>query len=178
MSLFHILSIYYPADELKQYNEYSQSLNTLWINTKTNEQFSIYYDYNKNIFLKNQQIYNLYILYEKLTNDIIIFMPLIKNQVLNINIPWLDYYPPWIIKIFENFDLNNIQKDIQCTILIRWRFFLNDNPWYRYKNYVKTGLIPYTDEILINIINFREKYREYLIQLKGAKNYQELLIYN
>lgn len=94
MSLFHILSIYYPAEDLQQYNEYAQSLNTLWINTKTNEQFSVYYDYDKNIFLKNQDFYNLYILYEHLTNDIILFMPLIKNQVLNINIPWLDYYPP------------------------------------------------------------------------------------
>lgn len=177
MSLFYILSIYYPAEDLQQYNEYSQSLNTLWINTKTNEQFSVYYDYDKNAFLKNQDFYNLYILYEHLTDNIILFMPLIKNQILNINIPWLDYYPPWIIKSFDNFNLNNIQNDIKCTILIRWWFFLNDNPYYRYTNYAKNGSIPYTDDILMNIINFREKYREYLVQLKGVKNYQELLIY-
>ena len=176
MLLFDILTIWY-AKLLCDWDEIPWPLNTLWINTKTNKQFSIYYYYDKNIFLKNQDFYNLYILYEHLTDNIILFMPLIKNQVLNINIPWLDYEPPWIIKSFDNFNLDNIQNDIKCTILIRWWFFLNDNPYYRYTNYAKNGSIPYTDDILINIINFREKYREYLVKLNGAKNYQELLIY-
>lgn len=177
MSLLYILSTYYSRTDFQIWHEYTQSLNILWINVDTYEQVSVNYDYENHNFLKFSNFHNLYILYKYLTNDIIIFMPIIKNKTIKLSIYDLDHIDSvWIIKIYDKFLLNNLQKDILCSILIRWWLFLTDNPYYRYTNYAKNGSIPYTNEIMMNLIDFREKLRNYIAKLKNVKQFKNLLI--
>lgn len=81
------------------------------------------------------------------------------------------------MKSEQTFNINII-SDIKCEFLTHWFWFLTENGhlWFcHFCNICRTWPFLYTDNILLNLIQFRIELQQYIIKIMNVKKIEELL---